>query len=78
MIVDEDGVLENSTDVTNLLVDDFRISVETTGGDASWINENNEKHNISIHNIVRAGLIDSNQHGKIVMCSRKISRSLQM
>ena len=41
MIFAEDGALEKSTDVTNLLVDDFRISMETTGGDASWINVNN-------------------------------------
>ena len=39
--VDEDISLENSTDVTNLLVDDFKICTETTGGDASWINVNN-------------------------------------
>ena len=39
--VDEDSVLENSTDVTKLLVDDFKISMETTGGDASWINGKN-------------------------------------
>ena len=38
MILDEDGALANSTDVTNLLVDDFRVS---TDGDASWINGNN-------------------------------------
>ena len=32
----EDGALEKSTDVTNLLVDEFKISMENTGGDASW------------------------------------------
>ena len=31
--VDEYGALENSTDVTNLLFDDFNIYMETTGGD---------------------------------------------
>ena len=39
--VDEYGALEKSIDVTNLLVDDFRISMENTGGDASWIKVNN-------------------------------------
>ena len=60
--VDEDIALASSTDVTNLLVDEFKIFMETTGGDASWINGNNERHNRSIHNMKRAGLPDSNQH----------------
>ena len=38
---DEDIALANWTDVTNLLVDEFKISMETTGSDASWINGNN-------------------------------------
>ena len=59
---DEDSVLANSTDVTNLLVDDFNISMETTGGDASWINGNNGRHNRSIHNMVRSSLLDINNH----------------
>ena len=33
--VDEYGALANSTDITNLLVDDFKISMENTGGDSS-------------------------------------------
>ena len=49
--VDEDTVLESSTDVTNLLVDYFKISMETTVGDASWVNGKNERHNIIIHTI---------------------------
>ena len=57
--VDEDIALENSTDVTNLLVDEFKTSMENTGGDVSWINGKNERHNIIIHNILRAVLIDS-------------------
>ena len=40
-IVDEYGALVNSTYVTNLRVDKFKISTETTGGDASWLNGNN-------------------------------------
>ena len=39
--VDEDGVLEKSTYINNLLVDDFSMSMETNGGDASWLNGNN-------------------------------------
>ena len=53
MRVDEDGVLETLTGITNLLLDDFRISMETTGGDISWINGKNERHNRIIHNMVR-------------------------
>ena len=45
-------------------VDEFNISMETTGGYASWINESNKKHNRTINNMVRSGLIDSNQHEK--------------
>ena len=33
VIVDEDRALEKSTDVTNLVVDAFNISMETTSGD---------------------------------------------
>ena len=36
--------------------------METPGGDTSWINGNNERHNRSIHNTVVAGLLDSNKH----------------
>ena len=66
MIVDEDDALSNSKDVTNLPVDDFNISKETTGGDASWLNGKNERHNKSIHIVVREGLLESNQHKKNV------------
>ena len=38
---DEDGALEKSIYVTNLLVHSFKISMENTGGVASWINGNN-------------------------------------
>ena len=62
MIVDEDSALENSTDDTNLLIEEFKISMETTGGDASWINGNNKRHNRNIHNMVIAVNINSNQH----------------
>ena len=45
MRIDKDVSLENSTDVTNLLVDEFRIIMENNGGDELWINENNKGHN---------------------------------
>ena len=60
----EDSALENSIDVTNLLIEEFKISMETTGGGASWINGMNERHNRSIHNMVRSGLLGINQHEK--------------
>ena len=60
--VDEDGFLASSTDVTNLLVDEFNISMETTGGDSSYSNGNNQRQNKIIHNMVREGLIYSDQH----------------
>ena len=63
MRADEYDTLSNSTDSTNLLVDEFRITMETTGSDASWINVNNEIHNIIIHTRDRAVLLESDQHG---------------
>ena len=41
VIVDKYGALENATDVTDLLVGDFIISMKTTGGVTSWINGKN-------------------------------------
>ena len=39
--VDEYGALEKSTDVNNLILEELKISKETTGGGAYWINGNN-------------------------------------
>ena len=39
--------------------------METNGCGASCINVNNKLHNIIIHNMVRGGIIDSNQHEKL-------------
>ena len=36
--------------------------MEITGGDTSWINDNNEIHNRSIQNMVVAGLLGSNKY----------------
>ena len=71
--VDEDSVLANSKDITNLLVDDFKISMETNSGDASWINIRNERHNRSIHNAVIADLLDIDQHENKWCCAAEIS-----
>ena len=72
--VDEDSELANSKDVTNLLVDEFKISMENNAGDASWLNGKNERHNRSIHNMEREALLDSNWHEKMVLCRRNIRR----
>ena len=64
MRVYEYGALVNSTDFTNLIVDEFNTSMENTCSDASWINIKNEIQNISIHNMVRTVLIDINRHEK--------------
>ena len=58
--VDKDCALEKSTDVTNLLVDEFSTTMEITDGNVSCINVNNERHNIIIQTIVREGIIESN------------------
>ena len=60
--VDEDGALVNLTYVTNLLVEESKTFIESIGGDASWINGNIERHNITINNMVRSVLLDSNKH----------------
>ena len=56
--------MENSTDVTKLLADEFKIPVENNGGDASWINGKHERHNRSIYNMVIEGILESNQHAR--------------
>ena len=61
---DEASALEKSTYAKNLLVDEFKIYMETNGGDASWLNGKNERHNRGIHNMARSGILDSNQQGK--------------
>ena len=62
LIVEKDCALENSTDFTNLIVDDFNISMENTGVDDSWINGKNERQIIIIQIMVRIGIIESNRH----------------
>ena len=74
--VDNYSALENTTDVTNLLVDELKISMENTGGDAYCLNIKNERHNRSIHNMVKSGLLDSNQHGKKCCCVVEISEEV--
>ena len=41
MRVDENGSLEKSTDITDLIFDKFNKSLETTGGEKSGINGKN-------------------------------------
>ena len=69
IIVNENSALEKSTDVAKLLVDDFKIFMESTGGDASCLNGNNKRKNISIHNMVRSALLHSNQHENKWFCT---------
>ena len=71
--VDKDSALENSKYVTYLLVDEFRISMETSGGDISWINRKNERHNRSINYMVSKALLDSDQHENKWCCAAEIS-----
>ena len=73
---DEDGALEKSKNVTNLLIEEFKMSMETTGGDESWINGNNERQNRSIHNMVISGLLYINQHAKKWCCAADTSEEL--
>ena len=47
--------------------------METTGGDASWLNGKNERHKIRIHNMVISGIIDNNQQEKKWSCASETS-----
>ena len=76
MRFDKDGALEKLTDVTNLLVNEFKIAIETTDSDTSWLSGKNERQDIIIHNMVGAYIIDMNKHEKKVLCSINISRIL--
>ena len=69
--VDEDFALKNSTYATNLLVGEFKISMETTGGDVSWLSGKNKKYNRRIHNMVISGLFDIDQHANKWCCEEE-------
>ena len=49
--------------------------METTGGDAFWLNGKNERHNRSIQNMVRSRLLDSNQHEKNGAVQKKYQKN---
>ena len=51
--------------------------MKNTGGNASWLNGKNEIHNRNIHNMVRAALLDSNQHENKFCCAAEISSEIQ-
>ena len=61
--------MSKSIDVNNLLVDELSTEMETTVGDASFINVNNEIHNRRIHKIVIEGCLDINQHENKWCCA---------
>ena len=65
--------MAKSTGLTNILGDDFRIYIKNNSCDASRINVNNERHGIIIHNMVRSGLLDSNQHENKWCCASETS-----
>ena len=50
--------------------------METNGGDDSWINGNNEQHNIIIQNMIIAGLIGSNQNENKCFCEAETPAEL--
>ena len=72
MIVDEYGSLEKSTDVANLLFDQFNIYMETNGCDASFLNGNNKQNERNIHNMFISGLIYSDGHENKWSCAADI------
>ena len=69
MIIDEDGVFEKSINVTNLSVEKFKASMETTAAAASRLNGRNERNDRNIHNMVRSGLLETNQHTNKWYCA---------
>ena len=47
--------------------------MENTGGDAYWLNGENERQNRRIHNMVREWLLDSNKNANKLCCAAKKS-----
>ena len=70
--VDKYGDLEKLTDITNRLVDELSISMETTYSGASWVNGNDKLYKRIINNMVREYLIVSIQHENKWCCSAEI------
>ena len=50
--------------------------MQATGGDASWLNGKNKRHNRIINNIVKEGLLDNNQHLYTWCCEVDISKEV--
>ena len=42
-----------------MLLKEFKITAQTTGGYSSWINGKSERHNQTINNMTRTALYDS-------------------
>ena len=59
--VDEDEALQNSKDVTNLLVKKFSITMEPTCWYDSCTNVRNYQHNIILYNMFILGFTDSHK-----------------
>ena len=56
---DEGGELSRCEDFCEMLLKEFNIVLQTTGGYSSWINGKVERHNQSINTMTRAALYDS-------------------
>ena len=52
--------------------------METTGGDTYWINGKNKEQNRSIHNMVKVGITDSNQHENKWFCAAETSAEVHI
>ena len=76
MGVYKDGVLEKSTVVNDIFVDNFNTAPENTGGYTSWINVNNERQNMNTHNIFKSDLLDNNQEENKWCCAAETSAEL--
>ena len=56
---DEGGEVIKSEDFCQMLLKEFQITAQTTGGYSSWINGKSERHNQTINNMTRTALYDS-------------------
>ena len=59
--------------MTDLFVDEFNITLETTGGDSSRLNGEYKFHNISVHKMFISALVGINQHAKKWCCASETS-----
>ena len=76
--VNKDVALEKSTDVTSLMVDDFIISMENTGGNTSWLNGKIDRQTEEFTPWLGQVFLTVTNTKQMLLCIRNTSRSVTM